>query len=195
MPARWLRPTCRYAFALFALVLLVCATGRAQTRSASVTLTGRVSETVALSTPSDFNQRNREIQVVSSGGNTLRITLSGGATQSPVIRVPLLVRSNTGFKLSLAFDSQTTQLVQLSVIDVHPTGTLVWPQVTNGLHVRPIFNPDVSQPLLVLIGPRVSVGGTLTSPNNALELTLLIRLQAPPQRDWLAHLTLVGSPE
>jgi hypothetical protein len=190
-----LRPKCRHVFALIAVVLLVSATVEAQTRSSSVTLTGTVSETIALSTPPNFDQRNLDMEVVSSGGNTLRITLSGRDSKSPVIRVPLLVRSNSGFKISAGFESQTAELLQLSVIDAHPTGTLVLPHVVNGLKARSLLNPDISQPLLVLTGPRVSLGGTLASPNNALQLTLLIRLQAPPTRDWLVNLTLVGSPE
>ena len=194
IPARRLRPRCRHVFALIAVVLLVCATAGAQTRGASVNLTGTVSETIALSTLPNLNQRNLGVQVVNSGGNTLRITLSGRDTPSPVIRVPLLVRSNIGFKVSATFESQTAELAELSVIDIHATGTLVSPHLANSLHVTPLMNRDVSQPLLILTGPRVSLGGTLASPNNALQLTLLIRLQAPP-RDWLVHLTLVGSPE
>ncbi len=50
------------------------------------------------------------------------------------------------------------------------------------------FDPDTSQPLLVLSGPRVSLGGTLNSPNNALQITVLIRL-SPPAQQWTAQLT------
>jgi hypothetical protein len=194
MPARRLRPKCRHVFALIAVVLLVCVTVEAQTRSSSVTLTGTVSKIVVLSTLPNFKQSNIDMEVVSSGGNTLRITLSGD-TQPPVIRVPLLVRSNSGFKISAAFDPTTAELAQLSVIDARATGTFVSPQVVNALDLRPLSDPDVSQPLLVLSGPRVSLGGTLVSPNNALQVTLLISLKAQPARDWLVHLTLAGSPE
>jgi len=121
---------------------------------------------------------DRDMEVVSSNGNTLRLTLSGRDTQSPVIRVPLLVRSNSGFKISAAFESQTAKLARLSVIDVHPTGTFVSSHVVHDLQVTPLLNPDNAQPLLVVSGPRVSLGGTLASPNNALQLTLLIHLQA-----------------
>jgi len=194
MPARRLRLKCLHVCALIALTF-GCATVRAQTRNASVTLTGTVSETVALSTPPNFNQHDRDMEVVSSNGNTLRLTLSGRDSQSPVIRVPLLVRSNSGFKISAVFESQTAELARLSVIDVHPTGTFVSSHVVHDLQVTPLLNPDNAQPLLVVSGPRVSLGGTLASPNNALQLTLLIHLQAQAARDWIVHLTLVGSPE
>src|SRR6185503_8057040 len=102
-------------------------------------------------------------------------------------RVPLLVRSNTGFKISAVLESQTAVLTDLSVIDVRATGSLVSPEVVNAL-VRPEVALNASQPLLVLTGPRVSLGGTLQSPNNALQVTLLIRMQSlsPGQ---VVHLT------
>jgi hypothetical protein len=153
----------RYIFILLAVVFLVPASIAAQT----VTLRGTVSETVALSVP--------------------RITLSGDDTQSSVIRVPLLVRSNSSFKISAVFESQTAELSELSVVDVHATGSLVLPQVINALDLR--REGDV-----VLSGPRISRGGTLDSPNNALQVTLLIRVKPQSVSGWMGHLTLVGSP-
>ena len=46
----------------------------------------------------------------------MRMTLSGDEAKSPVIRVPLLVRSNSSFKISAVFESKTAELTQLSVI-------------------------------------------------------------------------------
>jgi len=144
----------------------------------SVTLTARVSETVALSVAPN------SIGAVSDG-NTVRVTLSG--TDSPVIRVPLIVRSNSGFKITAVFESQTV-LSELSVADVRATGRLVSPQIVNALQVKPQLDPDTSQPLIVVSGPRVSLGGTLNSPNNALQITVLIRLK-PETLVGPVHLT------
>ena len=121
-----------------------------------MTLRGTVSETVALSVLPNSIQGDVDANVVSNGGNTVRITLSGDEAKSPVIRVPLLVRSNSGFKISAVFESQTAKLSQLSVIDVHATGTLVSPQVVNALDIKREVDTDVSRPTLVLSGPRVS---------------------------------------
>ena len=193
MPGRRLRPKCGRVFALTAVVLFVSATVEAQTARASVTLTGRVSETVALSIPPVFNQNKTVVDVVSSAGNTVRITMSGDDTQPSVIRVPLLVRSNTDFNLSATFESDSAELKQLSVVDVQATGTLVSPQSVNAIKVKPHSDFATSQPLLVLSGPRVSFGGTLESPNNALHVTLLIHLNPRAPRAWQIHLTLVGT--
>jgi hypothetical protein len=153
----------RQIFILIAMVFLAPASSAAQT----ATLTGTVSETVALS--------------------VTRITLSGDDAQPSVIRVPLLVRSNSSFKISAVFESQTAELSGLSVVDVHATGSLVSPQAVNAVDKR--REGDV-----VLRGPRISLGGTLNSPNNALQVTLLIRLKPQTLSGWTGHLTLAGSP-
>jgi len=185
MPARRLRPKCRHIFTLVAVLLILPASVAAQS---SVTLTGSVSETVALSVAPTFNQNN--VEVMSSGGNTVRITLSG---DDAVIRVPLLVRSNSSFKISASFESSTAEV---EVTDVHATGTLVSPNAVNAVDASRQADTDVSRPWLVVSGPRVSLAGTLESPNNALQITVVISLKPQPARG-LVHLTFVataGSP-
>ena len=175
MPARYLT--------LIAVLFLVPVCAHAQRGSA--TLQATVSETVVLSVLPNFTDEN--INVFSSGG-AVRVTLSSAATE---FRVPLLVRSNTGFKISADLELQTAVLTDLSVIDVRATGSLVSSEVVNAL-VRPEVALNASQPLLVLTGPRFSLGGTLQSPNNALQVTLLIRTLAlsPGQ---VVHLTFTGT--
>lgn len=177
MPTQWLRLRCRLIFTLVAVLFIVPAGAKAQT--GRVVLKATVSETVTLSVAPNFSQNN--VSIVSSGGNTVRITLSG---DDPVIRVPLLVRSNSSFKISA---ESTAELSQLSVIDVHASGTLVSPQAVEGLNVPPRLDLDLSRPLIVVSGPRVSLGGTLDSPNNALEITLLIRLRAHGSLTFVAN--------
>lgn len=177
---------------LFIVGLLVPADVEAQT----VALQGRVSETVAISVSSHTIRDDVDVNVVNSGGD-VRMTLSGA--KSAVIRVPLIVRSNTSFKISGIFESNTAQLTQLSVIDVRATGRLVSPEAINNLEIPTQFDgqglkkndsaADFSSPFLVLSGPRISTGGTLESSNNALQITLLIRLQSESVGGWLAHLT------
>src|SRR5215211_5488741 len=124
MPAR--------RFTLIAVVLLlvpVCV----DAQTGSVKLQGNVSETVALSVLPNFTHKNIDVNVVSSSGGTVRVTLSSMAAEFPVIRVPLLVRSNSNFKISALVESQTAVLTHLSVNDVRPTESLVSPDVVNAL--------------------------------------------------------------
>jgi hypothetical protein len=176
----------RHLLTLIAVVVFVPAGVKAQS---SVTLTGRVSEVVTLSVAPNFIEPG--IDVVSSGGR-VRITLSD--VRSPGIRVPLLLRSNIGFKIFANFESTTAVLSQLSIEDVRATGRLVAPQSVDAFYLEPQLDPDTSQPLFVGSGPRVSLGGTLTSPNNALLITVLIRLKPESLRESPVHLTFVATP-
>ena len=170
----------RPIFMLLAVVF-VAASVEAQT----VSLKGNVSETVALSVLPDFTHPNIDVNVMSSG-STVHVTLSSDDAKAPVIRVPLLVRSNSSFKISAAVESTTAELAQLSVVDVSATGQLVSPAAISGLTISPQLDS-------LLSGPRISLGGTLTSPNNALKVTLLIRMKPQAVRGWLVHLTLDGT--
>lgn len=187
MPLKRVRLWSRCLFTLIPTLFVVPLIAEAQT--GRVTLQGRVSEIVALSVP---DSRAGNVEVLNSG-NTVRLTLSGSDAE---VRVPLLVRSNTKFKISAVFESQTAVLSQLSVIDAVATGALTSSNAVKALAITPQFQPlDQSEPSVVFSGPRVSLGGTLQSLNNALQVTLLIRVQPQPARDWLAHLTLVATPE
>ena len=185
MPRR-LRPRCRHIFTLVAVLFVVPASLEAQS---SVVLNATVSETVALSvgptsTPSNVN-------VVSSGGNTVRITVSGDDAQAQVVRVPLLVRSNSSFKISATVEARAAVLTRLSVADARSTGRLVSPLAISELRAPGQF--ELAAPFTVASGPRVSLGGTLSSPINALEITLLIGLTPAPTSAWQIHLTLVAT--
>ena len=191
---------------LTAMALLLPAGVNAQT--ASVVLKGAVSETVTLAILPNSTPDNIDMNVVSSG-SSLQMTLSGADATSQVIRVPLLVRSNSGFRISAVVESKPSVLTQISVIDVRVTGTLVSSLAISEINVPPQFDlrgldenassktssspVDVSRPLFLLSGPRVSLGGTLDSPNNALQITLRIRLKPQPGSGWLVHLTFAGT--
>jgi hypothetical protein len=199
MPGRWLGAI----FALSAVVFLVPVGAEAQTGGSSVTLKGTVSETVALSILPNSTHNNIDMDVMSTGA-TVRMTLSGSGAEPSVIHVPLLVRSNSGFRISAAVESTTAVLSQLAVADVRATGALVSPLAVSELDVPQQFDLrnaawtsssslDISHPLLVLSGPRVSLGGTLESPNNALQITLLICMKPQSGQAWLVHLTFAAT--
>jgi len=162
----------------------------------TVTLNARVSETVNLAVDRNSTQGDVNLHVASSG-NTVRMTLSGKGERT--IRVPLLVRSNTAFKIWGRFESTTAQLAQLSVLNVRATGRLVSSEAVNNLEISPPFDlrpgkgvfpqSEFSNPFFVFSGPRISLGGTLVSPNNALQVNLLIRIKSDSVADWLAYLT------
>jgi hypothetical protein len=178
-----------------------------EAQTGRVALTATVSETVALSVLPIATDGSVHTAVVSSG-NTVRITLSGVNSEASVIRVPLLVRSNSGFRISAALETSTAVLTELAILDILATGELVSPQAINGLNVPPELDSrglskslssvrnllDDVRPFLVASGPRVSTGGTLNSPNNALQITVLMDLKPQTSRDWSVQLTFVAEP-
>ena len=169
---KMLSDLCLRLCGLCAFLWLFCVTVEAQT----VTMRGTVSEVVALSGPPN-----------STHGSTVRMTLSGTGSNPEVIRVPLMVRSNTSFKISGIFESKTAQLTQLLVENVRATGKLVSSEAVNNLEIAE--QSDLQGRFLVLSGPRVSLGGTLNSPTNALQVTLILRIEPASAGQWPAHLT------
>jgi hypothetical protein len=175
-----------------------------QPQTPSLRLTATINETVALSIAPDSSHSEVDVDIVNSASSA-RMTLSGTGIESQVVRIRLLVRSNIGFNISGMLESKAILLAQLSVRDVRPTGRLVSPEVIDNVEIPREFDMrgrkdkdvsengssilDVSQPFLLLSGPRVSLGGTLKSPKNALQISLLIRIKPEPTRDWQVQLT------
>src|ERR1051325_8028808 len=110
---------CRYVFTLLAVMCFVPASVAAQS---SVMLRATVSQTVTLFVAPSFSDTN--VQVGTSGGNTARITLPLNDANDPGIRLPLVVPSNTSFKIPANSEPTAAGISELQVTDVHPTGSL-----------------------------------------------------------------------
>ena len=206
MPAmRRFRPRCFFAFGVAAVLTLTCAHIFGQTPG--VAMRGVVSETVVLSVPQVLPPNTLSAHMVSSG-NRVDITFSSGDSKGGVIRLPLLVRSNSGFKISALLEPKSASVTQVVVTSVRATGLLVSPQAVREINIERGFDArDVaekgltesipvegSMPLTVLSGPRISLGGTLNSPGNALEIVLLIRLKSESGPLASTRLTLLATP-
>lgn len=180
-------------FVLISVVLLLPVAVRAQTGGASVTMRASVSDVVNLSVAPTMKLDDVHVDSVSSG-STLRMTLSGSGARSSVVRVPLLVRSNTGFRIMATAESEAAVLTQVLVTDVRATGRLVSPEAVNNAQKSEIdLRLLRNGPVLVWSGPRVSLAGTLNSPNNAVQITLLIHIKPESVGSWMAHLTFFNN--
>jgi len=158
-----------HVITLIALWFLLSAGTQAQTRNTSVTVNGAVSETVALSILPHATPGNIHTDIFNSG-STVRMTFSGMDARSPLISVPLIVRSNIGFRIAAVVESKTALLTQMLVTDVSATGTLVSSRAISDLVVQQFDLRgldeeissttsssllEISGPVLVLSGPRV----------------------------------------
>lgn len=179
---------------------------QAQTSIGSVMMKASVSQTVALSVSPNLLQDNVQVDG-HSDLKSLALTLSGSARDLVSVRVPILIRSNTGYKVSALVQSQAATLANFVVLDAYPTGRFVARESFANLQVAreldsrnkngtvqiaslPLNN---ASPLAILSGPRVSLAGTLNSADNALEVILLIVVNPDAGADgWSLRLTLSG---
>lgn len=201
-------------FHLFITALLcLSSVARAQSGGASVKMSGGVTETVALSSPAGANASADGVRVTSSHtpDRSLSITLSGATLGLTRVSIPFQIRSNAGYTLLAAAKTDDADLRSLSIIDAHPTGGLVAADAAEALSVVEIFDarpgagkltpaadfnhPNLSSPVRLLSGPRVSRGGTPGSPQNALEVTLsLVVAPRAGIRVWTIELLLSAEP-
>jgi len=193
------------------LLTTLCLSGvaRAQTSGARVTVSGVVSATVALSFDRGASASEDGARVASSSGEgrALVITISGTGRGLARVSIPILIRSNTGYRLLAAAKSDGAKLADLSVVEARPTGKLVAADA-EALSVPAMFDgrpgagksipgggPSLTSPLELLSGPRVSLGGTLLSPQNALELILSVAVEPGAGGEgWAIDLLLTAEP-
>ena len=190
------------------MILLLPFMALGQSHSAPITINARVSETVALSVGQAFAENN--VRIESHGaGKMLGLTLSGFSTDVVAVRVPILIRSNTSYRISALVQSPAARLVNFAVIGARPTGRFAAMDAVASLHVaqeldsrstngriQTAFMPlNLSSSFSILSGPRVSLAGTLSSIDNAVEVTLLITAKPEANAgEWTLHLILTASP-
>ena len=191
------------------ITFLLPVIAQAQTSIGPVMIRASVSQTVALSVSPNLLQ-----DVVQVDGHSdlksLALTLSGSANDLVTVRVPILIRSNTGYQISGMVQSKDATLGNFAVVDAHPTGRFVSATGVANVNVAPeldgrnkngmmpvAFIPlNLSSPLTILSGPRVSLAGTLSSADNALEVIILIVVKPDAGANgWFLRLILSGSAE
>ena len=174
-------------------VLIAPATVCAQRRSGSTELRGSVSKTVTVSLSPKASDAGAELNAFESGG-AVNLVLSGSEFKR-TIQVPILVRSNTAYNITASVQSQTAALTNVQVLSVDATGRLVASDAVTGVTViERQFDQGPGGSFTIFSGPRISLGGGLDSPHNALKVTLLLSVQARvAEEGWLLNLKLQGS--
>ncbi len=197
------------------LIPLLClsAVARAQSGSGSVLMSGGVSEIVALSISPSAESSRSGVSVTSTrnADRSLTVTVSGSTRGLMEIRIPVQIRSNTGYRLFAAAKAGGANLSSLFVFRARPTGILVAPGAAEAVSVAPMFDgrdsadrlmpagsfgrQNFSAPFELLSGPRVSTGGLPMSPHNALEVTLSVAVETRADNQvWTIELQLSAEP-
>ena len=201
----------RLGLVLAATLCLMCV-ARAQT-GGSVRMSGGVSETVALSIPQGAEASASGVSVNTSqnADRSLTVVISGTARELTEVRIPVQIRSNTGYRLFTKAQAGGSNLSSLRVVEARPTGSFVARDAAEALSVAAAFDgrrgafnsnlpggpgrPNLSALSELLSGPRVSLGGTLQSPQNALEVTLSPAIEPRGHdRVWTIELLLSATP-
>ncbi|HWW74252.1 MAG TPA: hypothetical protein VNZ44_02595 [Pyrinomonadaceae bacterium] len=194
---------------LFLLTLCLAGVARAQA-GGSVRMSGGVSEFVTLSIARDAEASDKgvRVNVSQNAGQSLTVTVSGETRGPTEVRIPVQIRSNAAYSLSAGAPVGGSYLSSLSVVDARPTGNLVDALAVEKLSVaatfdagRGVYNPtraagpNLSSPSELLSGPRVSLGGTLQSPQNALQVTLSLTIEPRGAgQAWTFELLLSAAP-
>lgn len=146
-----------------------------------------------------------QISAAPVGAHTLIFSLSGQAGDETQVDIPVQLRSNVAFTLTAWAEKGGAAILDLSVIEVGGAGRLVHPGAAGRVEVsaafdgrlntRPAGVRHLSTPITILRGPVVSMGGTLDSPANMLEVVLRVVFKATDAgRDNTAELKVSVAP-
>ncbi len=179
----------------------------AQSRSGSTVLRGSVSRTVTLSLFPNASRTITELHAFENGA-ALSLVVSGSGFERN-LQVPILIRSNISYNLIASIQSQTAVPTHLRVLSIEPSGKSVARDAVTGVAIRQQFDVhrgdpsageenlstiDASVPFTIFRGPRISLGGGLNSPSNALKVILLLSVRPKVgKRSWTLNLKLEGS--
>lgn len=201
---KWSRLFCVVGLCVAALPpMRICA----QSGSGSIVLHGGVSKTVALSLGPKAARSSANLSAFDSGG-VLRLVVSGSGFERN-LRVPILIRSNTSYNIVASIQSQTAVATQLRVLSVESGGKLVAGDAITGVVIGPQFDMPrddpsareenlstihTSLPFTIFRGPRISLGGGLDSPDNALKIILLLSIRPKVDKgSWTMNVNLQGN--
>jgi hypothetical protein len=184
------------SFALF-LILLLSLAGRAQTNSASVTMRGRVSQTVLITVAPDAQVFDDQLPISyrNLDAHTIQVSIATSVNSIRRISIPVQIRSNVGYTLSASTTSSGAALLRgLYITGVRATGKFVTIDAVEAINVVAPFDAlsvaghqqNVNQgalsfpsPATLLTGPRISTAGSFNSPHNAVEVMMLAEVEPP----------------
>lgn len=193
----------RFSTTFFVYIILASAVYApcAQRDQGATTITGRVSSALRLSVRQGWQPLANQPDAVSvaadsSALNSVQIILSGSGTgASSQVVVPLEMRTNEAYELKLTLISSEgpSPAIFASIGSVRPSGTLVAPRAAEASRDQDSIDlMRCISPVTALHGGRISVGGNLTTPANALLADLNLSISEVPATagNWRALLRI-----
>ena len=184
-----MRPLVAICFAII-VPFLFARDAAGQTTSANVTISGHVSPAVFLNVApgAQLSADNFRVTYTQQDARTLRLTISVAGDEATRVHVPLQLRSNAASVLSVSTQPNGAELIALAVTGARATGNFVAPEALAAASNEAQASHSTAQQTLLTV-PRISLAGTLDSPSNALEVTLLFEA-----KHGTVELTLTASP-
>lgn len=171
---------------------------------------GQVSATIAVSARTPTEVKGGRVQADSRHVDlqTVAVTMSGVDSGRTELLLPVRLRSNAAYALSASVRAKGASLVSVSVTSTRATGRFVAEgavdaiKIAEGIDSRtqtppPEEHPErkrpsySSTPVVLLTGPSISTAGTLSSPDNAIEVNLSLIVKASVSKEpWELELVL-----
>lgn len=205
-----MRPFAVLSIALALTFLLLAPQARGQSANASVTVGGQVGEAVFVSIAPGAQVSDETLPVTYTNldKHTVRLSISasGSGGNARRITIPLQLRSNASYTLhaSANLNGTTLRLRGLCVAGVRATGRHVARGATNAAHTAACADratnvqtgdanrSSFSSPANLLQGQPISLSGTPDSPFNALEVLIVIEVEAQTRQPQ-GHIELILS--
>lgn len=178
------------------LLYVVVGLAYGQNTLSPATIVGRVSPVVRLtlgpqSAPTDASPPNGLTIVTSADQiDSILVFLNGTGAGAPAqLTLPLEIRSNVAHEMTLTLISTEgcAPTVNASIGSVRVGGPWVAPGAAAVSHNKVSIDLlSCRSPVMVLRGPRVSIGGNFTSPGNALaaDLNIAVSEDVASQCPW-----------
>lgn len=182
---------------------------QAQITGGAVRMSGQVSGMVAISEAPTIDLSGGKTHLATRQLNpqTILFSLTGNRRGESEVRLRLRVRSNTAYALMASAQSTGAVLSRLSIVSIRATGRFVAAgaekevKLADGVGVKdeqyPQEHPVESLPsplssisTKIFRGSHISTAGTLNSPDNALEVILVLHVETPSDEDWELQLLL-----
>jgi hypothetical protein len=196
------------------LLFTFAGTATAQKDNGLVSLQAQVPSIVQLSTfPIKKELKGAfDVQYKNNKEGIIVIKVSGFSSEIVNLPIRLQIRSNIPYDLNAVLNSQDFDSLKLNVLNAANTGRSTADDAIQKIIINPSLNkrfyfnklsnkvsiPEIkvgNTEIVLLRGPKISLAGTLTSSDNAIEIELIAQIIPPSiKQNWIAEITFSAVP-
>jgi hypothetical protein len=166
-------------------------TASAQQSIGTAGISGTITAALRLSATRGWTEGYRlssaRAEVEAGASNAIQVAVSGNGAQASQLMVPLEIRTNVAYELRISVINTEgcAPAITTSISSARPSGRLVRPAAVDGsVAMNEVGLASLQSAARLLAGPRVSLAGDYSSPNNALVANLVINVPAGSSCPW-----------